>query len=442
MQGNDRLIRAVQLATRKLASSGHFDALLKDVLGICVEAVGASGGTIYLHDPLSKRLRFQHVLPEDVAERLPFKDVADDFGTVGAAFQSRHTVMREFPPKPDSERNPFEQATGVTVRSIVATPLMMEDEVPIGVVQLINKIDGAFNDNDGAVLDTVAAVSTMAYLNYRLTEESTRASTLLGMGKVGHDIGNLAASLFANLAFAEMAMGGLKDHLTAQDPDETTQMYVDTLNPMFFDLRNSVDRIVGYSRLISDMSAGRELRPDKSLAPMAETIQTSAAYLETESRANHVALVYDIQHDAPPLLHDELYIFRIVQNLVGNAIKAVKETIPEEWQVFEPEDEQAIYGEVHVRYAFCEDHHLIEVRDTGPGIAPEVIQRILSGNARSQWDKGGGSGWGMKIVLELTTTHHGHVEIDSEVGKGSLFRVRFPHRAEELESDSPPSRMR
>ncbi|PMU87238.1 hypothetical protein, partial [Pseudomonas sp. GP01-A4] len=61
MQKDDRLIRAVQLATRKLASSGNYNLLMKDVLAICVEAVGASGGTIYLHDPASKRLRFQHV---------------------------------------------------------------------------------------------------------------------------------------------------------------------------------------------------------------------------------------------------------------------------------------------------------------------------------------------------------------------------------------------
>src|SRR3954465_15767606 len=88
MQTNDQLIRAVQVAARKLASSGKFDMLLKDVLAICVEAVGASGGTIYLHDPASHRLRFQQVIPEDVADRLPAKDIAEDFGMAGKAFQT------------------------------------------------------------------------------------------------------------------------------------------------------------------------------------------------------------------------------------------------------------------------------------------------------------------------------------------------------------------
>lgn len=427
METNDQLIRAVQVATRKLASSGNFDLLLKDVLAICVEAVGATGGTIYIHEPDAKRLRFRHVLPEEIEDKLPQKDVADDFGMVGKAFQTRKTMCAEFQPKSDSERNPFEAATGVTVRSMVACPLMMEDEEPIGVVQLLNKVDGSFNTSDVAVLETVAGVSTMAYLNYRLTDEASRASTLLGMGKVSHDIGNLAASLFATLSYSGLAMDGLKSTLRKNKCEQETEDYVDSIEEMHHDLQKSVDRIVGYSRLISDLSAGRELRPNKALAPLADTIQTSAAYLETEGRKNHVALRYEIQYDAPPLLHDELYLFRIVQNLVGNAIKAVKETIPDEWAARYAQEDEAVMGEVTVRYYYAEPHHVIEVTDSGPGMSKETAERILAGNARSQWDKGGGSGWGTKIVLELAATHSAKVSIDSEPGKGSTFRVTFPH---------------
>ena len=432
MTTNYQLIRAVQLATRKLASSGNFDLLIKDVLAICVEAVGATAGTIYLHDPTSHRLRFQHVLPEAIADKLPSRDIAEDFGTAGKAFQSRETVTREFAPKPETEWNAFEIATGVPVLTMVSTPLMMEDETPIGVVQLLNKDEGSFNETDVAVLDIIAAVATMAYMNYRLSEESARASTLLGMGKVSHDIGNLAASLYATLSFSDLAMHGLRDHLNQQPQDESVKKYIETLDPMFGELKLSVDRIVGYSRLVSDISAGRELRPNKSLAPLGVTIETSTAYLSTEARAHGVSLVYEIDHSSPPTLHDELYLFRIVQNLVGNAIKAVKETIPDDWQGADPESDEddenpPTFGEVDVRYTFKDELHIIEVRDTGPGMTAQTAEKILSGNARSQWDKASGSGWGLKIVLELAATHDATVSIDSELGKGSTFRVTMPH---------------
>jgi signal transduction histidine kinase len=428
MDTNDQLIRAVQVATRKLASSGNFDLLMKDVLAICVEAVGASGGTIYLHDAATHRLRFQHVLPEEVADRLPARDIADDFGMAGTAFQTRQTVVKEFPPKPESEWNAFEKATGVSILSMIATPLMMEDEEPIGVVQLLNKANGPFNEADVAVLDTVSAVATMAYLNFRLTEETTRASTLLGMGKVGHDIGNLAASLYATLSFSDMAIGGLKDHIAKQPEDAMATMYAESIHSMFGELKSSVDRIVGYSRLISDMSAGRALRPEMVVAPLAETVRTAAAYLATSARANFVHLKYDIAEDAPATRHDELYIFRIVQNLVGNAIKAVRETVPDDWEGKTNADgDSEAYGDVVVAYRFDGENHIIEVRDSGPGMTLEVAERILRGTARSMWDKGSGSGWGTKIVLELALTHDAKVTIDSELGKGSSFRVTMPH---------------
>lgn len=433
MPTNDQLIKAVQVATRKLASSGNFDLLMKDVLAICVEAVGATGGTIYLHEPSTHRLRFQHVLPESIAPLLQFSDIADDFGMSGAAFQARETITRSFALKPENEWNPFEKATGVPVLSMVATPLMMEDETPIGVVQLLNKSEGNFNDIDVDVLDIIAAVATMAYMNYRLTEESARASTLLGMGKVGHDIGNLAASLFATLSFSDLAMQGLEEELKLQEQNDSVRMYIESLKPMFGELKSSVDRIVGYSRLISDMSAGRELRPNKRIGYLRSVIETSAAYLTTDARTHRIVVLIDIQEDAPATMFDELYIFRMVQNLVGNAIKAVKETIPDDWSrtyLEDDEDDELIqnkFGEVRIRYWFQDCEHVIEVTDTGPGMTSETAERILAGKARSQWDKGSGSGWGLKIVLELASTHEAKVSISSALGKGTTFRLTMPH---------------
>lgn len=429
METHDQLIHAVQIATRKLASSGKFDLLLKDVLAICVEAVGASGGTIYIHDAPSKRLKFRHILPEEIEDKLPVKDIPDDFGMAGKAFQTRKTVCTDVEDNEARELNPFEASTGVRLRSMIACPLMMEQEEPIGVVQLLNKKEGTFTGNDSAVLETVAGVSTMAYLNYRLTDEASRASTLLGMGKVSHDIGNLAASLYATLSYSTLAMDGLKETLSKSNAGDEAEIYVEGLEEMYSDLNKSVDRIVGYSRLISDLSAGRALRPEMKCAPLSDTIQTSAAYLESEGRKNHVALRYEIQNDAPPLMHDELYLFRIVQNLVGNAIKAVKETIPEEWADRYDSESDAVMGEVIIRYYYRDGDHIIEVQDSGPGMTQEIADRILSGNARSQWDKGGGSGWGTKIVLELAATHHAKVSIDSEPGHGSIFRVVFPEES-------------
>ncbi len=430
MTTDTRLLKAVQIATHKLSETGDFNLLLKEVLKICTDAVGASGGTIYLHEPQHSRLVFQHVLPEDVEHRLPSKDMADDFGTAGAAFQSRQTQIRVFPEKPESDRNPFEKATGIVVRNMVATPLMIEGTDPIGVVQLLNKVDGDFTDSDAAVLDIIANVATMAFLNSKLTEESNRASTLLGMGKVSHDIGNLAASLYATVSFAEFSLDQLQSAINSVPTPEPVVEASEMLPTLVDDMKTSVDRIVGYSRLISDMSAGKSLRPNFQPIDLAGLIQKSAAFFETDARSKRIKMVYEME-SAGPCLCDELFLLRIVQNLVGNAVKAVAETIPDELSL-DPEDQDESapsLGEVRVAYRKTELHHVLEVKDTGPGMTPEIAARILGGNARSQWNKTGGSGWGMKIVRELATSLDGTMDIESELGKGSLFRVQFPIRS-------------
>ncbi|MBS1719557.1 MAG: GAF domain-containing sensor histidine kinase [Armatimonadetes bacterium] len=424
MGSSEQLIRAVQVATRALVSTGTLDQLMSAVLSTCVEAVGAEGGTIYVHDGARNTLRFQHVIPAEIAGKLPSLDIPDDFGAAGQAFQSASTVLKEFPPKTPDQANDFERATGVIVRSMAAAPLVMEGSTPVGVVQLINKKGGPFTDEDRAVLETIAAVSTMGYLNAQLTEEASRASTLLGMGKVSHDIGNLAASLHATIGYAEPAIDSLCELI---DPDDDeVNIYVDIIRDMTGDLHKSIDRIVGYSRLISDLSAGRPVRPQWVQGPLGPIIENSAAYLATEGRRNHVELTTEIDETAPPCRHDELFIFRIVQNLVGNSIKAVRETIPDAW-IDDPANEEAMYGKVRVTYTCKDGEHRIAVHDSGPGMTPEIARRILSGTARSMWDKGSGSGWGTKIVLELANAHEGKLDIESEIGKGSSFVVTFPH---------------
>ena len=421
MEGEARLIAAVQTASKKLAGTGDFGDLLREVLAICVEAVGVEGGTIYLHDPASRTLAFRYVLPEEVEDRLPFRDIADDYGTAGAAFQARRTIVREFDPPTQAGLNPFERATGLVVRNMLVAPLAMKDETPVGVVQLLNRRAGPFEPNDAAIVETIAAVAALTYANRRLVEESSRASTLLGMGKVSHDIGNLASSLHATLSYSQMALDGFRGHLLDRDLDAETEGFLLNQRGAIEDVRHSVDRIIGYSRLISDMSAGRALRPSLHHAPLAELVGKSAAYLESDARHKRVELVYDMQKGAPPCLHDDLYVFRIVQNLVGNAIKAVVETLPEG----APQGETPL-GRVTVRYRHQAPDHLIEVEDTGPGMTDETARRILSGDATSQWNRASGSGWGLRIVNELAGAHDGRLEIESRLGEGSTFRVVLP----------------
>lgn len=395
-----RLIEAVYHSTHKLAATTSVEETLHEVLHLCVEAVDASGGTIYIHDPVANRLRFRHVLPEEVAEKLPLRDIPDDFGIAGAVFQSRKAIIG--PATSSGDRSAIEEATGFVVEEALTAPLMVEGMEPLGVVQLLNRRDADFDESDLQVIETVSAVSALAYVNSLLAEQASRMASLEAMGKVSHDIGNLAASLHSHVlllapAIEEIALG------------EETAAYV---KEGFASLAESIDRIVGYSRLISDLSAGRPLRPDLKPTRFSDTVREAVSYLEPEARRRGVTLTITADVEEPTLL-DSLYVFRIAQNLVGNALKAVHEA-------------KGLGGHVTVRTFARDCMHILEVQDDGPGIPDEVRERIVRGMAVSAWRKSGGSGWGTKIVTELAAALGGRIEVDSELGKGTTFRVVLP----------------
>jgi signal transduction histidine kinase len=71
----------------------------------------------------------------------------------------------------------------------------------------------------------------------------------------------------------------------------------------------------------------------------------------------------------------------------------------------------------------------ISVQDTGAGIPPQDVNRVFERFYRSDKSRergGGNSGLGLAIVREIVEGHGGHVQVESDVGKGTTFRFTVP----------------
>lgn len=105
----------------------------------------------------------------------------------------------------------------------------------------------------------------------------------------------------------------------------------------------------------------------------------------------------------------------VVANLVSNAIH-----------------HQPPGGKVQVRVGSEGDAVILEVADTGPGIEAAHLPRLFDRFYRvdkARGSAGGHSGLGLAIVRAVVERHRGKVEVTSEVGKGSVFRVTLPARS-------------
>ncbi|MGE6759353.1 ATP-binding protein [Corallococcus interemptor] len=115
---------------------------------------------------------------------------------------------------------------------------------------------------------------------------------------------------------------------------------------------------------------------------------------------------------------------QVVTGLLTNALQSFGDRPPEENLI-----------KLRVRPG-REGHVLIEVEDNGQGMAPEVRQRIFDPFFTTRSPKGG-TGLGLSICLTLVHAMGGHIEVASEQGQGSLFRVELPALALPPESARP-----
>ncbi|NJO74132.1 MAG: hybrid sensor histidine kinase/response regulator [Leptolyngbyaceae cyanobacterium RM1_406_9] len=113
---------------------------------------------------------------------------------------------------------------------------------------------------------------------------------------------------------------------------------------------------------------------------------------------------------------DRLELHRVFTNLVGNAVKFTDSgsVIVRLSRAIRPEPDKADQPWVRV-----------EVEDTGPGISPEYHSSLFE-PFRHGNHKRSGSGLGLHLSCQIIKAHHGSIEVQSEVGKGSLFVVELP----------------
>jgi two-component system, OmpR family, Ni(II)-sensor and/or redox sensor kinase NrsS len=131
-------------------------------------------------------------------------------------------------------------------------------------------------------------------------------------------------------------------------------------------------------------------------------------FLELAAQSD-IHLIHQIPPQALYVLGNESQLYRLVSNLMANAIQ------------YTPRG-----GQVVVSLTARDRTALIAVKDTGIGIAPKQQVRIFDRFYRVNSDRSrstGGSGLGLAIAMAIAQTHQGSIHVQSIVGNGSLFRV-------------------
>ncbi|MBI3695931.1 MAG: HAMP domain-containing protein [Acidobacteria bacterium] len=164
---------------------------------------------------------------------------------------------------------------------------------------------------------------------------------------------------------------------------------------------------------------------DKRPLDLLQLLRETASQGETLALGRGIRFAFEADSAPLIILGDGPAVRRLILILLDNAVK------------YTPEG-----GEVALRAAGDQGFVRIEVRDTGVGIAqtdlPHIFERFYRADAaRSR--QSGGAGLGLAIAKWIVEQHGGHIEAESELGRGSTFRVRLLQASSALPTGHPGS---
>ena len=251
-----------------------------------------------------------------------------------------------------------------------------------------------------------------------LTSEKERAQNLARLkseflNQVSHE---LRTPLAVIMGYVDCILDGLYGQVDAKHEE-----ILKAVSKQSVDLKEMIDRILTFSRLEADKTRLR-IEPF-SLNKVLTDLQDTYVFI---GQQKGIAIEWELPKEDFVLQSDPERIKEILNNLVQNAVKFTSQ------------------GRVAVRFQNLRslDSVVLEVSDTGMGIPRDQLNSIFEPfmqiHKTSTVNARGGIGLGLSIVKKHVEQLRGNVDVQSELGKGTTFRIVFPRAYETQASTKKP----
>jgi len=180
-------------------------------------------------------------------------------------------------------------------------------------------------------------------------------------------------------------------------------------------LMGTLDSVLHLSRLEAGMSS-----LDRTETDVCQEIAETVDLLQPRADEEGIALHTDLPDEAVTAEVDPAALHRILDNIVGNALKFT-----------EPG------GRVDVHLGQRDDEIVFTVEDTGVGIDPDFVSELFDAFKQEQTGVSRtyeGSGLGLTVVRRLVDLHEGGIEVETAKNRGSRFTIRLPRTVPASES--------
>jgi len=214
------------------------------------------------------------------------------------------------------------------------------------------------------------------------------------------------------------AILGFVSLLKDEVKNQRQQKYLDIIESSGENLLYIINDILDFSKLQSG-----EFALDPHPFSIHDEIAHTMELFVPSANVHNITITSFISPSIPrTIIADPLRITQIVGNFISNAIKFSFNG-----------------GNIHVQVSMDDNWLEVSVRDFGKGILKDDQERIFDAFSQAQGGKGlGGTGLGLSICRQLSEKMGGKILLESEVGKGSIFRLKIPI---EIQDNQPIEKM-
>jgi signal transduction histidine kinase len=165
--------------------------------------------------------------------------------------------------------------------------------------------------------------------------------------------------------------------------------------------------IAQINRIVTDLlETARPHPPQIRLSNLNTTVEHAVMLARQQVLSKPIKIELHKAPDLPEVEHDSDQIHQVLLNLLLNAVQAVTGA-----------------GTVNVEIGSQDGFASVAVSDTGRGISSEHLSNIFRPFYTT---KGNGTGLGLSLARRIVEEHHGRIEVNSVVAKGSKFTVLLP----------------
>jgi len=382
-----RYARLLEVSS-ELVSTLDQETLLQHIAEVARELTTSEASSILLYDSQTNHLYFE-AATGPLKEGFSRSIVPTDNSIAGWIYSNQEPLLVEDTKSDSRFFADIDLQTDFLTRSILGVPLQTKDKT-IGVIEVLNKEQGTFTEDDQLILRSLAAQAAIAIENTRLFQQSDLIAEMV------HELRTPLAALLAAA------------HLL-QRPDLAREQSGKLSKTIFGEVQRLNEMTTDFLEL-ARLESGRA-KFEREPVHLEGLVVECLELVRPQADERKVTLKTDFERNLNPVHGDRNRLKQVVLNLLTNAIKYNHEN-----------------GQVMLSLQRDKDSLVFSVEDTGYGIPAKSLPHIFERFYRvpDQENDVKGTGLGLVIAKRIARNHNGDIEVESQLGKGSIFRLQLP----------------